>query len=130
MKVAILISLVIGAFGVPLQDSLKDSRWIDWKLKHKKVYKDAKEETVRYFIWHENVRHIEKHNEGNSSYKRGLNHLSDMVRSMFLNLVSSVHTVRCFQVIRITKFYNIANSEYKMTEICKGLLLDVTIFVS
>ena len=81
MKVLIFLLPLVASMSLPLEhDFSKDEAWIEWKLTHGKFYKDHKEESVRRAIWGMNLQEIIRHNaEGKHSYKKGLNHFSDLV---------------------------------------------------
>ena len=83
MKVLIFLLPLVASMSLPLEhDFSKDEAWIEWKLTHGKFYKDHKEESVRRAIWGINLQEILRHNaEGKHSYKKGLNHFSDLVSS-------------------------------------------------
>lgn len=72
--------LVAVSFSVALSELLiKDNSWHAWKEFHEKKYESDDEEHLRYTIWTENLKYINKHNaEGNSKFRLEMNHLGDM----------------------------------------------------
>ena len=79
------LAAAAAAMYVPAEhDILRENAWIEWKLTHRKFYKDNKEESIRRAIWNMHFEEVLKHNTGGEhSYKKGLNHFSDLVRSTF-----------------------------------------------
>ena len=66
--------------------------WVDWKIKFNKTYISKAEESLRKFVYEENLENIAQHNElfenGVVSYKMSPNKFSDMTpseRQNFLN---------------------------------------------
>ena len=74
-KVAILLVCVSSV----LSELIQDQNWQAGKLFHGKKYESFDEEHLRYTIWNENLKAIERHNEGSHSYKLAMNHLGDWV---------------------------------------------------
>ncbi|XP_065057726.1 procathepsin L-like isoform X2 [Rhopilema esculentum] len=105
-----LIPLVAGMYVPSEHDIMKDAAWIEWKLKHGKFYKETKEESVRRAVWGMNLQDILRHNaEGGHSYKKGLNHLSDLTHTEYKET-----TVGCVRVPeklfnKTAKFMKLAN---------------------
>ena len=73
--------LVAVSFSMVLSEILiNDNAWHGWKEFHGKKYESDDEEHLRYTIWTENLKYINKHNaEGNSKFTLEMNHLGDMV---------------------------------------------------
>ncbi|CAH3193729.1 unnamed protein product [Porites evermanni] len=72
---------------------IKDNTWQAWKGFHDKKYESDDEESLRYTIWNENRKSIERHNsDEHSTFQLEMNHLGDMFSSklfmIFLNLAS------------------------------------------
>ena len=91
MEKLILLALLIGtACTLPMEDAA----WREYKLQFGKFYKDPNAEVARYAIWKQKLREIVEHN-GNSkhTYKKGLNHFSDLVRLPF-NLSHTTVAIR------------------------------------
>jgi len=79
--VHLTVSLVVAlCCSVALSDLLiKDSTWQAWKLFHNKKYESVDEESLRYTIWNENLKIIQRHNaDKQSSFSMQMNHLGDM----------------------------------------------------
>lgn len=58
---------------------VKDNAWQAWKQFHSKKYESDDEESLRYTIWNENLKAIERHNsDEHSTFKLAMNHLGDM----------------------------------------------------
>jgi len=87
MKVLLLLLPLVAAMSVPQRhqpDFLQDDAWLEWKMTHKKFYKDEKEESVRRMIWGMNLQDVIQHNSnGKHKYKKGLNHFSDLTSTEF-----------------------------------------------
>ena len=85
------LALVVSVCcSVVLSDLLiKDNAWQVWKQFHGKKYESDDEESLRYTIWNENLKIIQRHNsEGHSTFKMNMNHLGDMVSKVtFYNLI-------------------------------------------
>ena len=59
---------------------IKDNVWQAWKEFHDKKYESDDEESLRYTIWNENRKSIERHNsDEHSTFQLEMNHLGDMV---------------------------------------------------
>ena len=59
---------------------IKDNAWQAWKGFHEKKYESDDEESLRYTIWNENRKSIERHNlDEHSTFQLEMNHLGDMV---------------------------------------------------
>ncbi|XP_073229988.1 procathepsin L-like [Porites lutea] len=58
---------------------IKDNTWQAWKGFHDKKYESDDEESLRYTIWNENRKSIERHNsDEHSTFQLEMNHLGDM----------------------------------------------------
>jgi hypothetical protein len=55
-----------------------DEMFNDFKITHKKEYKDFNEHTTRQHIFRQNVRFIHSHNRAKKSFTVALNHLADL----------------------------------------------------
>ena len=76
------VTLLLTLFSsVVLSELLiKDNSWQAWKQFHNKKYGSDDEESLRYTIWNENLKNIEKHNaDPNNKFELEMNHLGDMV---------------------------------------------------
>ena len=68
------------------------NRWdifTDYMFDFNKVYQNIDEVHERYSIFHDNLEFINEHNDGNHSYKLGINQYADWSNSEFKNYVSS-----------------------------------------
>lgn len=76
LTVTLLLTLF---FSVALSELLiKDNSWQAWKQFHNKKYGSDDEESLRYTIWNENRKSIEKHNaDPNNKFELEMNHLGD-----------------------------------------------------
>eukprot|EP00794_Sanderia_malayensis_P000303 gene303-930_t len=85
MKLLIFLLPLVAAMNLPQREEFsEDEAWIEWKMTHKKFYKDAKEESIRRTIWGMNLAEVLQHNsKGEHSYKKGLNHFSDLTATEF-----------------------------------------------
>lgn len=90
----LLISLccfVILGNSVPFN---KSAEWKLFKATHKKVYRNAVEEQMRFRTWFEKTKAIDEHNqkfaEGKVSYFKRINKFSDMAAQEFLQLYSGL----------------------------------------
>ena len=96
MKAVALVAFFLGvSLGWPLEPGMKpldDPSWKAWKSFHKKSYSDEQEETVRNFIWHDNLKRILSHNDEGHKYKLAMNHLGDLVSSFTLRCIFSFVT--------------------------------------
>ena len=93
--VHLTVSLVVAlCCSVALSDLLiKDSTWQAWKLFHNKKYESVDEESLRYTIWNENLKIIQRHNaDKQSSFSMQMNHLGDMVCDHFFFFLLSLFT--------------------------------------
>lgn len=64
---------------------IKDNVWQAWKEFHDKKYESDDEESLRYTIWNENHKSIERHNsDEHSTFQLEMNHLGDMVPNIIL----------------------------------------------
>ncbi|XP_078343799.1 cathepsin L-like peptidase [Oculina patagonica] len=77
--VVLVICLGISSAWPTKQDTdpLNDPNWKAWKSFHNKNYDDEGEERVRNFIWQDNLKRINSHNEVHK-YELAMNHLGDM----------------------------------------------------
>ena len=84
MKILLMLIPLAAAMYVPAEhDILRDNAWIEWKFAHGKFYKDNKEESIRRAIWNMHLDEVLQHNAaGKHSYKKGLNHFSDLVSNI------------------------------------------------
>ena len=82
MKILLALLPLAAAMYVPAEnDILTDKAWVEWKLAHRKFYKDSKEESIRQTIWKMHLDEVLRHNaDGKHSYRKGMNHFSDLVR--------------------------------------------------
>ncbi|EDO45852.1 predicted protein [Nematostella vectensis] len=69
---------ISSALAMPPMEPLQDPNWKAWKSFHGKEYPNKNEETMRNFIWQNNLKKIVTHNEGKHSFKLAMNHLGDM----------------------------------------------------
>jgi len=79
--------LAIGFLSAVLGEKIPDDEWHSWKKFYGKSYEDN-EEHVRYAIWKENSKMIARHNEGQHSYSLTMNHLGDLTRREFKQMVN------------------------------------------
>ncbi|MDN4175937.1 hypothetical protein QWY28_23535, partial [Nocardioides sp. SOB77] len=86
MKGLILASLLVVAVSASILGE-HEAKFHEFKLKHKKTYKDPAEETKRFAIFKDNLRAIESHNalyeQGLVSYKQGINQFADVTAEEF-----------------------------------------------
>ena len=87
MQCLVLFTFCFG-LAVPLlaqssSDPLDDPHWKAWKSFYGKNYGDFAEERIRNFIWQDNLKKITSDNEVHNNYKLAMNHLGDLVRSLF-----------------------------------------------
>ena len=69
---------------------VKDNAWQAWKQFHSKKYESDDEESLRYTIWNENLKAIERHNsDEHSTFKLAMNYLGDMVCNCTINQSSN-----------------------------------------
>ena len=80
-----LASVALLCFSFTLSEFLiNDSKWLTWKSFHSKNYESEDEESLRYTIWNENLKFIERHNtDDNGKFKLQMNSLGDMVLKLF-----------------------------------------------
>ncbi|CAO1330501.1 unnamed protein product [Diamesa hyperborea] len=86
MKILIVtISILIAVVScAPLKDKNSEDimeQWIAYKEKHNKKYDDTAEDAMRMDLFLKSIAQVEEHNakydKGESTYKQGLNHMSD-----------------------------------------------------
>lgn len=66
---------------------IKDNVWQAWKEFHEKKYESDDEESLRYTIWNENRKSIERHNsDEHSTFQLEMNHLGDMVPNNYFKI--------------------------------------------
>lgn len=82
MKCLVLLAfcLAISTAWPTKTDPLEEPTWKAWKSLHGKSYGDVGEERVRNFIWQDNLKRIDAHNNEGHKYKLAMNHLGDLVR--------------------------------------------------
>ncbi|XP_068751848.1 cathepsin L-like [Montipora capricornis] len=80
MMARLSLALVVVFFSAALSDLLiKDNEWHVWKKFHNKKYESDDEESLRYAIWNDNLKKIERHNaDKTQSFTMAMNHLGDM----------------------------------------------------
>jgi len=85
MKILLALLPLAAAMYVPAEnDILTDKAWVEWKLAHRKFYKDSKEESIRQTIWKMHLDEVLRHNaDGKHSYRKGMNHFSDLTSVEF-----------------------------------------------
>ena len=77
---------------------IKDNVWQAWKEFHDKKYESDDEESLRYTIWNENHKSIERHNsDEHSTFQLEMNHLGDMVPNIYFTtfLLKIVKPIFC-----------------------------------
>ena len=68
--------------------------WLSWKGVHNKSYTSIEEEKLRFSVWLENKRYIDKHNElGEHSYTLRMNHYGDMVSTHICSATMNMYTI-------------------------------------
>ena len=77
MKVLLLLSIVVLATTLPLQDE-----WENWKREHEKQYSSDMEESFHHAAWFQSYHHVQQHNQREESFKLGLNEFSDLVSTV------------------------------------------------
>ena len=94
------LALVIVFFSAALSDMLiKDNEWYVWKNFHNKKYESDDEESLRYAIWNDNLKKIERHNaDKTQSFTMAMNHLGDMVYIHFVRLFKNIVRHRIFKL--------------------------------
>jgi len=81
----IILTIFLAAFlGSSLGSSAEILReFSDFKVKFNKVYKDNAEERYRLGVFSHNLRAVNDHNRGQSSYTRAINQFSDLTQEEF-----------------------------------------------
>ena len=115
MKILLALLPFAAAMYVPAEnDILTDKAWVEWKLTHRKFYKDSKEESIRQTIWKMHLQEVLQHNaDGKHSYRKGMNHFSDLV-SPFLELFSKDPASTCYRISVFhipIKFFNLNEND-------------------
>merc|ERR1712168_677678 len=80
-----ILTIFLAAFlGSSLGSSAEVLReFSDFKVKFNKVYKDNAEERYRLGVFSHNLRAVNDHNRGQSSYTRAINQFSDLTQEEF-----------------------------------------------
>lgn len=113
LLLAILLPLA-AAMTLPEKhnDLVQDEAWIEWKMTHRKAYKDAKEESVRRAIWGMNLIELLNHNaNAEHSYQKGLNHFSDLTFTEFKETMLGCVRVPKDEDHNATQYQKLANVE-------------------
>ena len=80
MKVLLVISITLA---LALGDENVLQKFRDFKLKYNKSYRSLNEEVDRLKIFQANLAEIEAHNNGKSSYTKGINQFTDLTKEEF-----------------------------------------------
>merc|ERR1712241_880086 len=80
MKVLLVITVLVA---LTLADQSTLQKFNDFKLKYKKAYRNINEEVERFDIFKANLAEIDAHNNGRSSYKKGINQFTDLTKEEF-----------------------------------------------
>ena len=80
MKVLLVISITLA---LAQGDGNILQKFRDFKLKYKKSYRSLNEEVERLKIFQANLAEIEAHNNGKSSYTKGINQFTDLTKDEF-----------------------------------------------
>ena len=66
--------------NMDIDETEMNNKWggfVDYMIDHDKIYENMDEITERYIKYHDNLEFIREHNEGNHSYKLGVNKFAD-----------------------------------------------------
>jgi cathepsin L len=82
VKIVLILALCVAGTFAARFHSHDRVQWIKFKNQYNKVYTRA-EESVRFAIFQDNLRAIERHNAGQHSFRLGVNKFSDMTNTEF-----------------------------------------------
>ena len=74
---------VCMAYSIQNKPQVGDAVWLAWSRVHKKVYKNAEEERMRYAIWKDNIDYIDEFNANNKHMILDINRFGDMTHHEF-----------------------------------------------
>ena len=97
MKVLLIISITL-ALAQGDENILQKFR--DFKLKYKKSYRSLNEEVERLNIFQANLAEIEAHNNGRSSYTKGINQFTDLTKEEFKGFIHPEYYEHMYSVNR------------------------------
>merc|ERR1719150_142326 len=83
MKVLLVISITLALTALAQGGQNIRQKFRDFKLKYEKTYRSLDEELERMNIFEANLAEIEAHNNGKSSYKKGINQFTDLTKEEF-----------------------------------------------
>lgn len=86
-KLLLLIAATVAATGLFLTmdqelDTTMINQWANYKATHNKVY-DAEEEIYRFAVYCQNIKEINEHNAGKSTYTKAENLFADLTKEEF-----------------------------------------------
>lgn len=81
------ITILNASLITSLEDSNLRSAWFEYKSQHKKLYKFAEDDNLRFNIWKNNLKFINDHNKkfdkGLVTYKLAMNEYGDLTNKEF-----------------------------------------------
>ncbi|KAI4874694.1 hypothetical protein NFI96_021607 [Prochilodus magdalenae] len=92
MRVLLAVATLVVIAGVD-SVSLEDQEFENWKVKFGKTYGSLEEESLRKTVWLDNLKVVLEHNkladQGNKSYRLGMNHFADMDNQEYQKMLLS-----------------------------------------